>query len=157
MVWALVAAFFALFGIIHMPSAGFKSFAQPTMEQCDAATGQCWDNAEQWMYFTSYLMLAATFVLIWIAKRYGGDTTIEDVIDDKSSHAFDDWFRNAAIDITVHDTSPQGRIHDRMATRDEGEVDRIYEYPDKKKAQQPKDELDATASNNEGSEAEIEC
>jgi len=156
MVWALVAAFFAVFGIIHMPSAGFQNFSQPSMEQCDASTGQCWDYAEQWMYFTSYLMLAATFLLIWAAKKYGGDKTIEDELDDESSHAFDDWFGNAAIDITVHDTSPQGRIHDRMATRDEGEMNRIYDSPEKKKVQHG-DTLDATASNNEGSEAEIEC
>jgi len=114
MVWALVAAFFALFGIIHMPAAGFQNFAQPTMEQCDAASGQCWDYAEQWMYFTAYLMMAATFVLIYLAKVYGGDKTIEDQLDDKSSHAFDDWFHNAAIDITVHDTSPIGKREERM-------------------------------------------
>jgi adenine/guanine/hypoxanthine permease len=33
-VWAIIAALFALFGIIHVPEAGFKNFDKPVWEQC---------------------------------------------------------------------------------------------------------------------------
>lgn len=94
-IWAMVGALFALFGIIHVPQAGFQNFASPTWEQCPSyneATGlpNCWEFAEQWMFFVAYIMLAATFGLIEVARRYF-DKSLEDVLDDPSAHAFDDW------------------------------------------------------------------
>ena len=102
-VWALVGAIFAVFGIIHMPEAGFKSFGEPVWEQCegfeDEATEQvftptCWEHAEQWMFFVAYCMLAGTFGIIEVCKRF--DDSIKEPIDDPSAHAFDDWFKDAA-------------------------------------------------------------
>ena len=45
------------------------------------------------MYVTAYLMLAATFAIIWFASKY--DPQIDEPIDDESRHAFDDWFKDA--------------------------------------------------------------
>lgn len=97
-VWALVGAFFAVFGIIHVPQAGFQNFASPTWEQCPkldevTLTPECWDHAEQWMFFVAYLMLAAFFALIQIARRF--DKDMQEELDDPSAHAFDDWFKDA--------------------------------------------------------------
>jgi hypothetical protein len=72
-IWAFVASLFAVVGI------------------CTASG--CWDFAEQWMFFVAYLMLMATFLIIFIASRF--DKEIEDPIDDETRHAFDDWFANA--------------------------------------------------------------
>jgi AGZA family xanthine/uracil permease-like MFS transporter len=91
-VWAFVSSLFAVFGIIHVPEAGFDNFTSPFWEQCTSAD-LCWDYANQWMFFVAYLMLCATFILIYVAARF--DDTIEDPIDDESRHAFDDWFADA--------------------------------------------------------------
>jgi hypothetical protein len=91
-IWAIVASFFAVFGIIHVPEAGFSQFASPFWEQC-SAPDVCWDFAYQWMFFVAYLMLAATFMIIFISSKF--DSHIEDPIDDESRHAFDDWFADA--------------------------------------------------------------
>lgn len=101
-VWAIVAALFAVVGIIHVPEAGFKSFADPVWEQCEGAANDlgeivsvtCWEHAEQWMFFVAYIMLAATFGVIYTISKF--DETIGDEIDDPSAHAFDDWFKDAA-------------------------------------------------------------
>jgi len=98
-VWAVIGALFALFGIIHVPKAGFKTFTDPTWEQCDQATDTCWDNATQMYFFIAYLMLGATFALIEFAKRF--DDTILPEIDDETAHAFDDWFANAGVATVV--------------------------------------------------------
>ncbi|KAL3923999.1 MAG: hypothetical protein SGILL_001311 [Bacillariaceae sp.] len=98
-IWAIVSSLFAVFGIIHVPEAGFDNFSDPFWEQC-SAPDLCWDYANQWMFFVAYLMLAATFILIWIAARY--DSTIEEPIDDESRHAFDDWF-GEAYNFVDHD------------------------------------------------------
>jgi hypothetical protein len=100
--WALISALFSLFGIIHMPTAGFKTFAEPLWEQCegvpdangDIVGANCWDFAEQWMFFVAYLMLVATFGIIEFCKTF--DKTLGEEIDDESSHAFDNWFKDAA-------------------------------------------------------------
>jgi len=92
-IWALIASLFAAFGIIHVPTAGFSNWDSPFWEQC-TAPDTCWDFANQWMFFVAYLMLAATFTLIWIAAKF--DEKFEDPIDDESRHAFDDWFKDAA-------------------------------------------------------------
>ena len=112
-IWALIGSGFAVFGIIHVPQAGFDNFNSPTMEQCacagypfeidnsttltfcDSESLNCWDNATQLYYFIAYLMLAATFGLIEVAKKF--DDSIPEEIDDPSAHAFDNWFSNAGI------------------------------------------------------------
>jgi len=96
-IWAVIASLFALVGIIHVPSAGFKSFGEPFWEQC-TELGGCWDFSYQWMHFVAYLVLAATFLIIMVLAKY--DDTIEDPIDDESRHAFDDWFKDANIDTS---------------------------------------------------------
>lgn len=98
-IWALVGSLFAVFGIIHVPNAGFGSFASPTIEQCyfveDLGTWDCWDYAYQWMFFVAYAMLMITFMLIELSRRYL-DKSLEAELDDPSAHAFDDWFKDAA-------------------------------------------------------------
>jgi hypothetical protein len=97
-IWAIVASLFAVFGIIHVPEAGFSNFSDPFWEQCTASG--CWEFGEQWMHFVSYLILAATFILIGFASKF--DDTFEEPIDDESRHAFDDWFKEAELDTTQH-------------------------------------------------------
>jgi len=92
--WALVASIFAVFGIIHSFEAGFKSFTSPAWQDCPSEDlDLCWQYSTQWMYFTAYLMLTATFFLIHFVAKY--DDTIEGAIEDETSHAFDDWFADA--------------------------------------------------------------
>lgn len=98
-IWALVGAFFALFGIIHVPQAGFEFFNSPTYEQCwvrEDGEASCWDYAEQWMFFVAYIIMAAHFAIIEVARRYTKDDTLLESLDDPSAHAFDDWFADAA-------------------------------------------------------------
>jgi hypothetical protein len=90
-IWAFVASLFAVFGLIHMPRAGFSNFSDPIWEQCTESG--CWEFANQWMFFVAYLMLMATFLLLYIVSRY--DDKMEEPIDDESRHAFDDWFADA--------------------------------------------------------------
>jgi AGZA family xanthine/uracil permease-like MFS transporter len=95
--WAMIGATFSVFGIMHVPEAGFDNFSDPTWDQCDLnaiPVPTCWDHAEQWMFFVAYLMLAATFALIEVAKKF--DPTIKDEMDDESAHAFDNWFKDAS-------------------------------------------------------------
>jgi AGZA family xanthine/uracil permease-like MFS transporter len=101
-IWALVATFFATFGIIHVPEAGFENFSDPTTEQCIQETAgiRCWDYGQQWMFVVAYLTLTATFALIYLASNL--DESMADPIDDESRHAFDDWFKDAAKDTSVH-------------------------------------------------------
>jgi hypothetical protein len=93
-VWSLVAAMLALFGIIHVPEAGFSNLNSPFWEQC-TAPDTCWQFANQWMFVCAYCMLATTFGLIWLVSSY--DDTFGEAIDDESRHAFDDWFKDAYI------------------------------------------------------------
>ncbi|CAJ1935006.1 unnamed protein product [Cylindrotheca closterium] len=97
-IWALITAMFALFGIIHVPEAGFDNFDDAFWEQC--TSNGCWEFGYQWMYFVSYIILTATFALVGFASKL--DSTIEDPIDDETRHAFDDWFSEASMDTTVH-------------------------------------------------------
>jgi hypothetical protein len=97
--WAMVGAIFALFGIIHVPEAGFKNFSKPVWEQCVSYPDDCWEFGQQWMFFISYLMLAATYVLIEISRSTGFDSFLLPAIDDDQSEEFNDWFRDAAIII----------------------------------------------------------
>jgi AGZA family xanthine/uracil permease-like MFS transporter len=86
-IWAIVGALFAVFGIIHVPEAGFDNFGSPTWEQCSVGAdglADCWEFAEQWMFFVAYIMLAATFVLLHLGSKY--DSTMEEAIDDESRH-----------------------------------------------------------------------
>ena len=91
-IWAIITSLFALFGIIHVPEAGVDNLNQAPWEHCFSPDG-CWEFALQWMYVTAYLMLAATFAIIFFASKY--DPQIEEPIDDESRHAFDDWFKDA--------------------------------------------------------------
>jgi AGZA family xanthine/uracil permease-like MFS transporter len=81
-IWALVAAVFAVFGIIHVPEAGFDNFHSPTWEQC-FGPGNCWDFAEQWMFFVAYCCLAATFGILIYVQKFDG--SMEEAIDGKFS------------------------------------------------------------------------
>jgi hypothetical protein len=90
-IWAFVASLFAVFGIIHVPEAGFSNFDSPFWEQCTASG--CWEFANQWMFFVAYLMLVVTFLLVYVGSYY--DDKIDEPIDDESRHAFDDWFADA--------------------------------------------------------------
>jgi hypothetical protein len=98
-VWAIIGSLFALFGIIHVPQAGFKTFNEPTYSQCwVTAVGEaptCWEHAEQWMFFVGYIILAVHFAIIEICRRYM-DKSLEGILDDRTSHAFDDWFADAS-------------------------------------------------------------
>ncbi|KAG7343397.1 permease transmembrane protein [Nitzschia inconspicua] len=91
-IWAFIASLFAVFGIIHVPQAGFSNFSDPFWEQC-SSPDFCWEYANQWMFFVAYLMLAVTFLLVLVGSKY--DDHIEEPIDDESRHAFDDWFADA--------------------------------------------------------------
>lgn len=112
-IWAGIGSLFALFGIIHMPEAGFDNFSSPFWEQCQSA-GVCWEHGEQWMYFVAYLMLGAFFLIIEVAKRW--DTTLKEPIDDVTAHAFDDWFKDAA-----KETEPWREIDGAKSPEDEEE------------------------------------
>lgn len=96
-IWSLIAAIFAVIGIIHVPEAGFENLNKPFPEQCWSTDGgetvTCWEYAYQWMFTVAYVMFAATFGIIMFCSRY--DSQIEDPIDDESRHAFDDWFKDA--------------------------------------------------------------
>lgn len=119
-IWALISAFFAVVGIIHVPKAGFDEFSTPTYEQCYKATAdaapECWDFAEQWMFFVAYLILAAHFAAIEVARRFLKDDMLDDVIDDPSSHAFDDWFAHAATTKEDFDASKHMAMSIRNGT-----------------------------------------
>jgi hypothetical protein len=97
-IWALLGAFFALFGIIHVPEAGFENFTSPTWEQCVSST-ECWEHAMQWQFMVAYLMLAATFAIIGAVQKWGGDDKmLPAIIDKEAEEAFKDWFKDAAVD-----------------------------------------------------------
>ena len=97
--WAMVGAFFSLFGIIHVPEAGFANFSSPVWEQCSIFPDTCWGFGQQWMFFVSYLMMGATFVLIELSRATGFDSSLLPPIEDSSQEEFSDWFRDAAIII----------------------------------------------------------
>lgn len=114
--WAMIGSAFALFGIIHVPEAGFENFTDPVWEQCSSYES-CWEYAQQWMFFTAYLMLAATFVLIELAREYGGDSTLKPpVVDDETEQGFANWFAEAHIDTTVHKHGLENGIQDPDVT-----------------------------------------
>ncbi|VEU39659.1 unnamed protein product [Pseudo-nitzschia multistriata] len=92
-IWSVIASLFAVFGIIHSFSAGFSNFNSPSWQYCWDADGTCWEYSEQWMEFTAYLMVAATFVILHFVSKH--DEQMKDPIDDESRHAFDDWFKDA--------------------------------------------------------------
>lgn len=97
--WAMVGALFSLFGIIHVPAAGFENFSKPVWEQCSVYPDSCWEFGEQWMFFVAYLMLAGTFILIEISRATGFDSALLPPIEDTAQEEFSDWFRDAAIII----------------------------------------------------------
>jgi hypothetical protein len=124
-VWAMIGAAFAVFGSIHVPEAGFENFSDPTWDQCDLNTvtvPKCWEHAEQWMFFVAYLMLAATFALIEVAKKF--DPTIKAEMDDESAHAFDHWFKEASKggDTSSEEDEKESKVEAEVESDDMGEV-----------------------------------
>lgn len=121
--WAFGGSLLAVCGVIHMPAAGFETFSDPLLEQCSGVdeSGEpiCWEDAQQWMFFVAYLILAATFGLIHFAS--GFDDTIEPPFDDESAHAFDDWFRDAAKG--AEDTSEDEDVKEIEEDSDEKEAE----------------------------------
>jgi hypothetical protein len=123
-IWSLIAAAFSLFGIIHVPEAGFENFATPFWEQCTGPDPVvCWEFAEQWMFFVAYLVLATTFVLIGIAAKT--DKTIEEPVDDETRHAFDDWFKDAKVVSVVGRNSKSFFVAERAAMEEKLEEESI--------------------------------
>jgi hypothetical protein len=126
-IWALIAALFAVVGIIHVPKAGFDEFSSPTYEQCwkpnADAVPVCWDFAEQWMFFVAYLILAAHFAAIEVARRFLKDDLLDDVIDDPSAHAFDDWFAHAATTKEDFEASKHLSVSIRNGTATQAQID----------------------------------
>jgi adenine/guanine/hypoxanthine permease len=94
--WALVAATFSLFGIIHVPEAGFNSFTEPVWEQC-VSSDSCWEHGKQWQFFVSYMMLAGTFAIIEAVRTFVPGSSLLPPIEDKSTESFLDWFAEAGI------------------------------------------------------------
>jgi hypothetical protein len=120
-VWALIGSFFALFGIIHVPQAGFEYFSSPTYEQCwqpDGGTPTCWDFAEQWMFFVGYIILAAHFAIIEVARRYFSDESLGDILDDPSAHAFDNWFVDASKTKEEFDAEKSMRLAGELSKKE---------------------------------------
>lgn len=108
-IWALVGAIFAVCGIIHVPEAGFENFSEPTWEQCDIE-GYCWPFAEQWMFFVSYLMLFGTFGLIEVSRKFQCDPALLPPLEDETTHAFHNWFEDAAVDTHMHTRDPADQV-----------------------------------------------
>jgi AGZA family xanthine/uracil permease-like MFS transporter len=126
-IWAMVGAAFSVFGIMHVPEAGFKNWNSPTLEQCDLNAlpePSCWENAKQWQFFLSYIMLAATFGLIDLAKRF--DSSIKEEVDDESAHAFDDWFKDAALGSDTSSQEDEKKVVE-MDESDESESPKVDE------------------------------
>ena len=122
-IWALIASLFAVVGIIHVPEAGFENFSSPTWEQCVSFPDDCWEFAQQWMFFVAYLMLAATFAIIEVARRMGLDKTLLPELDDETTHAFNDWFADADKVIHMHTHAP-GEDEDEIS------VTKVEHYAD---------------------------
>mmetsp|Transcript_3457 Transcript_3457/g.8222 ORF Transcript_3457/g.8222 Transcript_3457/m.8222 type:complete len:634 (+) Transcript_3457:154-2055(+) len=137
-IWSLIASLFAVFGIIHVPEAGFENINTPFPEQCWSTDGgttvECWEFAYQWMFCVAYVMLAATFGIIMFCSRY--DSHIEEPIDDESRHAFDDWFKDAwnvtdAHGHVLEERTPGGEAKEAPAEGDkEEEVEPMEESPE---------------------------
>lgn len=123
-IWSLIAALFAIFGIIHSPEAGVSNLNEPFAEQC-WAPGVCWDQANQWMFAVAYVMLAATFAIILFASRY--DSHMEDPIDDESRHAFDDWFKDAWNVTDAHGHVVEERAPGGAPIKKEADVENLEE------------------------------
>lgn len=105
-IWAGIGAAFALFGIVHVPEAGFDTFTSPVWEQCQSSDN-CWEHGQQWKFFLAYIMLAGTFALIEIARRFGGgDNLLPAIEDEEKDHVFNDWFADAGIDTSNRSSLP---------------------------------------------------
>ena len=98
-------------GIIHVPEAGFKTFTQPTWNQCSAVTGECWEFAEQYMFMTAYLMLTVFYLLIEASRRFGIDKTLLPPIEDPATDDFGDWFAEA-LTVRGEANSADGTVVD---------------------------------------------
>lgn len=60
------------------------------------------------MFVVAYAMMAATFGTLIVASNY--DDNIEDPIDDETRHAFDDWFKDAAVDNNPEFVKPEALV-----------------------------------------------
>jgi hypothetical protein len=92
---ATMGALLSAVGVIHVPEAGFDNFTQPTWNQCSAATGECWEFAQQWMFMTAYLMLAAFYVIIELCRKYKIDKKLLPPVEDAKTDDFGNWFEEA--------------------------------------------------------------
>lgn len=119
--WAVFGAVLAVFGVIHMPQAGFKTFSEPLWEQCygldDNGEPECWEDAQQWMFAVAYLILAVTFGFIMVLSKF--DDTIKSPVDDESAHAFDDWFKDATKGAIDNSSSDEELAKDKDETAGE--------------------------------------
>lgn len=77
-----------------MPEAGLDNMSDAFWEQCPAG-GTCWEHGEQWMYFVAYLIFGGIFMLIELARKYGGDEQLLPGLEDPTQDEFKDWFRDA--------------------------------------------------------------
>lgn len=138
-VWALIGAAFAGVGIIHVPEAGFENFTTPVWEQCSTWT-DCWDYAEQYMFFVAYLMLAGTFALIHFARMHADDETLLARVEDKETEeCFKDWFADAALD-TSH--SPWRQLEKMEHDLAEGKPEPAAAAPDSEESELKADNMD---------------
>jgi len=142
--WAGISSLFALFGIIHVPEAGFDNFSDAVWEQCSDAT-TCWDHGQQWKFFVAYIMMGATFVLIELARTLGGDKQLLPPIQDESAEEFKDWFKDAAV---VVDTKTK-TWRDELEEQESGQ----YNY---KSGEATKEDPDAVADASEEDEVDPE-
>ena len=115
-VWSGIASLFALFGIIHVPEAGFANFGDAVWEQCSSAT-DCWDHAQQWKFFVAYLMLGATFLLIEAARTFGGDEMLLPPVEDEFANEFNDWFKDAAVVVKGRTKSYRDELEEIQAKK----------------------------------------
>jgi hypothetical protein len=113
-IWSLIAALFAVCGIIHVPEAGFENFSSPTWEQCVVYDTECWPFAEQWMFFVAYLMFFATFGLVEVVRKYELDGALLPPLEDETTHAFNNWFENAAVDAHMHTRDPTEQVEEPL-------------------------------------------
>ncbi|CAB9526315.1 Inherit from COG: Xanthine uracil vitamin C permease [Seminavis robusta] len=158
-VWSLIGAAFALFGIIHVPEAGFDTFTQPTWEQCSTVTSctgegelevctnsvECWDHGEQWMFTVGYVMFAATFMVIHFAQKYGNDPTLlPPIVDEENDQAFADWFADAAIDTSKQlENQPEKQETEVSMGTDPLDSKSTEDFPDMEQEEDMEEEVSA--------------
>ncbi|CAM9100814.1 unnamed protein product [Discosporangium mesarthrocarpum] len=131
-VWSMLGAIFAMFGIIHVPVAGFDTFDKPVSDVCSAifdetgevASVNCWENSFQWQYMTAYIMLAVIFIIIEVCRKLGLGQ-LEPPIEDDTNNAFQNWFEDGEaekeidasndLDPTTSEANVEGKEVEKIA------------------------------------------